>query len=302
MSTQKVILSIATALMLAALACAGQPGLPTTTPLTGSSPEPAETATTASAAPEVAGGQHVTFKNGDLTLEGYVFKPQGDGPFPLLVWNHGSEQDPKPEGQFASIAAIYVPAGYVVFAPVRRGHGKSEGEYITDQVRAESQKNGKTAGQKLFVQLIAGEQVDDQLAGLAYAKTLPYVDPARIVVSGCSYGGMQSIFGAERGAYKAAIALSPGAESWEGDALLQARLLQAVDKINVPVLIIHPEKDASVAPGYALGQEFQKLGKPYGLFIFPPYGSEQQQGHCFGGQGSGFWGPVALQFFNQILH
>jgi hypothetical protein len=26
--------------------------------------------------------QHVTFKSGELTLAGYLFKPAGDGPFP----------------------------------------------------------------------------------------------------------------------------------------------------------------------------------------------------------------------------
>src|SRR5689334_10909887 len=39
-------------------------------------------------------GQKVTFTRGDLTLVGYLFKPQGDGPFPAIIWNHGSEQNP----------------------------------------------------------------------------------------------------------------------------------------------------------------------------------------------------------------
>jgi carboxymethylenebutenolidase len=212
--------------------------------------------------PETA-GEHVTFKSGDLTLEGYLYKPAGDGSFPLLIWNHGSEQNPKPNGQFSNVASVFVPAGYVVFAPVRRGQGNSEGEYITDQVSAEQQKNGKASAEKLFVQLMTGSQLDDQLAGLAYAKSLPFVDQNRLAVAGCSFGGMQTIFGAESGQYKAAIALSPGAESWDGHELLQQRLIQAVDKINIPVLLIHPEHDASVEPGYNLGPEFQRLGKPY---------------------------------------
>jgi dipeptidyl aminopeptidase/acylaminoacyl peptidase len=306
MSHRKVVLCIATALVLAGHACTAPTVPPASAPLS----EPLATGTSAqveaiavsTAQPGKIPTQHVTFKSGDLTLEGYLYKPDGNGPFPLVIWNHGSEQDPRPDVQFASVANVYVPAGYVVFAPVRRGQGNSEGEYISDQVSAETKKNGKIAGEKLFVQLIAGAQVDDQLAGLAYAMSLPYIDQSRIVVSGCSFGGMQTLFGAERGAYKAAVAISPGAESWDGHALLQARMIQAVDSIKVPVLIIHPEKDASVEPGYALGQEFQKLGKPYGLFIFPPYGTDQQQGHCFGGQGADFWGPVALQFLEQVLH
>src|SRR5262245_19785450 len=86
--------------------------------------------------------QKVTFKSGSLTLVGYRFKPDGDGPFPALIWNHGSEQDPANSAQFDGIASVFVPAGYVVFAPVRRGHSDSEGQYISDTVNAERTAKG----------------------------------------------------------------------------------------------------------------------------------------------------------------
>ena len=38
--------------------------------------------------------QRVTFKSGSLTLVGYLFKPAGRGPFPAVLWNHGSERNP----------------------------------------------------------------------------------------------------------------------------------------------------------------------------------------------------------------
>ena len=68
----------------------------------------------------------VTFKSDNLTLVGFLFKPEGPGPFPGLVWNHGSEKNPGSMRQFDSVAAIFVPAGYVVFAPMRRGHGEED--------------------------------------------------------------------------------------------------------------------------------------------------------------------------------
>src|SRR5262245_45278682 len=61
--------------------------------------------------------QRVTFKNGDLDLVGYFFKPDGPGPFPAVVWNHGSEKNPGGGPQFDTVASIFVPAGYAVFAP-----------------------------------------------------------------------------------------------------------------------------------------------------------------------------------------
>src|SRR5262245_15990115 len=71
--------------------------------------------------------QRVTFKSGALTLVGYLSKPEGPGPFPAVLWNHGSEQNPGGGPQFNAVASIFVPAGYVVFAPMRRGHSDSEG-------------------------------------------------------------------------------------------------------------------------------------------------------------------------------
>jgi poly(3-hydroxybutyrate) depolymerase len=79
--------------------------------------------------------QRVSFTTDGLTLVGFLFKPAGAGPFPALIWNHGSEQSPGVGPQFDTVAGIFVPAGYVVFAPVRRGHGLSEGMYIGDQVQ-----------------------------------------------------------------------------------------------------------------------------------------------------------------------
>ena len=53
-----------------------------------------------------------------------------------------------------------------------------------------------------------GPQLEDQLAGLAYVKKLAYVDSNRLVVAGCSYGGIETLLAAERGAgLKAAMAM-----------------------------------------------------------------------------------------------
>ncbi len=250
--------------------------------------------------------QKITLTSDGLQLVGYVYKPEGPGPFPAIIWNHGSEQDPEPVGQFDAIAYLFVPAGYVVVDPVRRGQGGSQGDYIADQTRALFQTKGRTAANQFVVDQMAGGQLDDQLSGLTYLERLPYVDKNRIAVVGCSYGGMQALYGAASGkGYKAAVALSPGAESWDANPILQQALIKLVSNINIPTLIIHPAHDASLAAGYALGPQFQQLGKTYGLQIFPPFGSAI--GHCFSGDSKNFagltlWGPVALSFLGNVLH
>lgn len=167
--------------------------------------------------------------------------------------------------------------------------------------RKPDKQGGLVAERQIAVQLLAGPQLDDQLAHLAYLESLSYVDQTRLGVLGCSYGGIETLFAAERGAgLKAVVAISAAAKSWDGNAALQTRLLQAVDNINIPVFLLQPEKDVRVAPGFALAQEFQQDGKPYKFTIYPRLGTDAQNGHCFGGADR-IWGRDAVNFLNQVL-
>src|SRR5262245_62415584 len=193
--------------------------------------------------------QRITFQSGALTLVGYLFKPEGSGPFPAIVWNHGSEKNPGGGAQFDTVASIFVPAGYVVFAPMRRGHSDSEGDYIVDAVQREREQHVSPAAQQLAARLLQTSQLDDQLAGLAVVKRQPFVDVMRLIVAGCSYGGIQTLLGAEKEAgYRAAVSISPAAQSWAGSPDLRARMQTAVSRINIPVFLLQPAKDASLEP------------------------------------------------------
>lgn len=247
--------------------------------------------------------ERVTFKSGELSLVGYLYKPQGSGPWPALIWNHGSERNPDPHRQFDTVAAIFVPAGYVVFAPVRRGHGVSEGNNIVDELQSALKQHGREASLRLTVQLLESEQLIDQLAGLAYLKRLPFVDSERLAVAGCSYGGIGTLLGAESGSgYKAAVSISPAALSWDGNPFLRTRLLNAVARLDIPVLLIQPPKDDSLAPARVLGKQAALLGKPLTAKVYPAEGPEEQQGHCFGGsRGMHVWAEEAKAFLAENL-
>ena len=79
--------------------------------------------------------------------------------------------------------------GFVVLNPVRRGYGKSGGDYQEDYGRCES---------ALFVE--AGlETAKDIAAAVAYLRAQPYVDRERIVLVGTSGGGWGSLAAASRG-------------------------------------------------------------------------------------------------------
>jgi dienelactone hydrolase len=246
------------------------------------------------------GKQRVSFRSGELTLAGFLFRPEGSGPFRALLWNHGSEKDPDGRGQFDAVAAVFVPAGYVVFAPLRRGHGDSEGRYIQQELRGESAERRL----RRQVELLEGEQLDDQLAALAWLKGLGFVDASRIAVAGCSYGGIQALLGAERGAgYKAAVAISPAALSWPRNPLLQQRLVRAAQQVQVPVFLLQPPRDASLEPAHVLGHELEQPGKPHRVRIYPDDIPRPLQTHCFGSVARGIhvWSRDALEFLYGAL-
>jgi len=257
----------------------------------------------AAQAPPLFNKRHVTFRSGDLTLAGYIYKPTGGGPFPAVLWNHGSEPDPGAGAQFDSVAAIFVPAGFVVFAPMRRGHSDSQGEYIRDAIQNESSVRGPAAGMELGARLLETQQVDDQLAGLAYLKQQAFVDTTRLVVAGCSFGGIQTLFGAARHVgYRAAVAISPAALSWNNSPDLRERLQRAAAQIEIPTFVIQPAQDASLAPARVLGPILARRNASNQVKVYPPVGPEAQQKHCFGGApGMHIWGPDAVDFCKAAL-
>ena len=249
--------------------------------------------------------QLVTFKSGQLTLTAVVYKPDGPGPFPTVIWNHGSEKTPASSRQFDAVADIFVPAGYGVFAPSRRGHDTSEGAYIGDLLDAEEKRVGADGAGRLVVRLLETEQLDDQFAGIAYAKTLPFVDADRMIVAGCSFGGIQSLLAAERGGgLKAAFSISPAAQMWGWNPHIRNRMLSAVQGITIPVRLIQPPKDASLEPAKVLGLAARKAGKD--AFTTRVYSRDSvpkdEQTHCFGGaKGFHNWAGEAVDFFDSVL-
>ncbi len=84
----------------------------------------------------------VSFQSGSLTLRGLLYKPRGTGPFPAVLYNHGSAPGMLNNQAFDAIGPLFVSRGWVFFAPYRRGQGLSAaaGPYIGDEIEAASKK------------------------------------------------------------------------------------------------------------------------------------------------------------------
>jgi pimeloyl-ACP methyl ester carboxylesterase len=98
------------------------------------------------------------------------------------------------------------------------------------------------------------------------------------------------------------VPISPAALSWNNSPDLQARLKDAVSKIDIPVFLIQPAKDASLEPANVLGPILTRRNAANRVKVFPAVGPEAQQAHCFGGaQGMHIWGPEAVAFVRAAL-
>src|SRR5262249_44537493 len=74
----------------------------------------------------------VAFSGPEGELHGFLYLPPGPGPFPAVLWNHGSEAMP---GWQPELAHFYTAHGYAFFLPHRSGQGRSPGTYIVEAQR-----------------------------------------------------------------------------------------------------------------------------------------------------------------------
>ena len=260
----------------------------------------------ASDAPEI-----VDVPSGALHLKAYLWKPGGSGPFPVVLFNHGSggEDAQHTAGltmaeAAARLASIFLKHGYAFFYLCRRGQGLSadQAPFMQDLLRREESARGKEARQQLHYRLATGEQLDDALAGLAWVKSAPGIDPRRIAIVGHSFGGVVTLLSGERDSgIRAEVTFGAGANSWRVSPPLRERVLKAVAQTKAPVMLTHAANDYDTTPGSAIGAELDRLHKPHVLKIYPAFGKSADAGHNFVYFGIGEWELAVFTFLDASL-
>jgi len=243
----------------------------------------------------------VSFPSGPLTLHGVVYKPEGAGPFPAVVYNHGSAPGMLSREAFEALGPVFADRGWVFFGPYRRGQGlsASAGPFIGDQIDAAQKKGGMRAGAAAMVRLLETDHLNDQLAALAWLQQQPFVRPDRIAVAGNSFGGVEAVLGAERASYCAAIDSAGGAQSWAAAPELQLRMTSAVRNSRAPVFFFQAANDYDLAPSRTLSAAMREAGKVSDVKIYPAYGTSAADGHTFGYFGSTVWAEDVFRFLEQ---
>jgi dienelactone hydrolase len=131
-----------------------------------------------------------------IRLEVVIFKPPGDGPFPLAVINHGSTglgTNPVLFTQTWSdvgLADALNERGWIVAFPQRRGRGKSDGQY--DEGFSPQRAKGYTCDADISL-AGADRALHDIEAIVAALVRRPDVAASRILIGGQSRGGVLSV-------------------------------------------------------------------------------------------------------------
>ncbi len=117
-----------------------------------------------------------------------IYRPAGEGPYPLLVFNHGRAVSARRAAQGRNrpeaAARYFVGKGFVVLAPTRIGYWETYGDF-------DPEYSGNC--NSLQVEAMSVAASDQVLATVEFAKTLPYVDASRWVVAGQSVGGLTTV-------------------------------------------------------------------------------------------------------------
>ncbi len=255
----------------------------------------------------------VSLPSGTLKLRALVGRPDGPGPFPVYISNHGSmttqeaTRPPRTQITKGSLPDTLVRRGFVVLVLARRGYMGSEGTATTySQGHGSGGYSGRRAAD---VMRGAGEEAGDVVAALEYLLTLPHVDPERISVGGVSLGGLVSIMAAARDArFKAVISMAGGyRQSGQGGVdeawpLVQGVWTNGAQKIRAPVLILWSKNDMTLDEdeGRQLEKELRRTGKSVEMKVYPAF---RDNGHFLFSRAEGYpvYIPDAVSFLETHL-
>lgn len=131
-----------------------------------------------------------------IQLETVIFKPSGDGPFPLAVINHGSTGNGRDANSFKNtwvntwLADVLNEYGYIAAFPQRRGRGNSTGLY--DEGFQEDRSEGYSCNSAIS---IAGAEraLEDLNAAIAALQGEDNINSDSVLLAGQSRGGALSI-------------------------------------------------------------------------------------------------------------
>jgi dienelactone hydrolase len=244
----------------------------------------------------------------------YVVRPAGNGPFPLVVMNHGVSLNPRersffPVVEFRDAAMWFARKGYMVVAPTGSGYGAAaldvpeRGLYgpFFSKIGSCDNPNFRDAG--LAVALLDKWIIDfmaDQKMSV----------PDNVVVVGQSAGGWAAIALSSRNlpSVRAIITFAAGRGGRVGgepnNNCAPDKLVEATSEFGrtarIPMLWIYAENDTFFGPALSkkMHEAYTSAGGNAEYHMLPPFGND---GHFLIGSADAIplWAPLVSQFLDK---
>lgn len=231
------------------------------------------------------------------------YKPQGQGPFPLVIINHGRAGDALGRAsvrrqRYPEPARYFVQRGFAVVVPTRIGYGATGGPDLEHHgVRATPAYREAVDG-----------ALESIVPALEWAQSLPHVDARRVLAVGTSMGGISSIALAARNppALLAVINFAGGkggdpagrpARPCAPDAL--AASFAAFGKTaKAPSLWLYSENDRYWGRVFPMQwhRAYVAAGGRAEFRMLPPFGRD---GHFLFTRAADLWGPHVDSFLRE---
>ncbi|KZD20954.1 alpha/beta hydrolase family protein [Tardiphaga robiniae] len=220
-----------------------------------------------------------------------LFRPPGNGPFPLAIIAHATTQNAlrraqMPQLEYRALASWFVRRGYAVLVPERPGHGATGGRYLEDQGGCDDADY-----------LRAGRATADSIAvAMSDIRKQPFIRHDGTIVVGHSAGGWGALAlaGANPPGVTAVVAFAPGrgghANDRPNDVCAPQRLIAAAatfgQTAHVPVIWLVARNDSYFSPAFSrqLADAFGKGGAKVDVRELPDFRSE---GHWLAESDSG---------------
>lgn len=123
--------------------------------------------------------EEMRFVSNGITLQGTFTSPRGNGPFPTVVFVHGSGHSTRRDPWENAMARVFASEGYAMFLYDKRGVGDSGGEYVGAGGRETNNVSQEN------IERLAG----DASAAFAAVGARTDVDPKRFGFFGLSQAG-----------------------------------------------------------------------------------------------------------------
>lgn len=235
-----------------------------------------------------------------LNLSGYLARPDGPGPFPMVLLTHGAPRDAKDRATMRAEGAArqardFARRGWFALSVLRRGYGSSEGAFA-EAAGPCSDRTYAAAGRAAAVDL---REAARWLAGQDRA------DPRRLLLVGVSAGGFAATaLASEPPPGLVGIVSFAGGRGSRGpnDVCRPDRLIGAFGEYGrtarAPALWIYAENDLYFGPelSRAMHQAYVAGGAAAEFHMLPPFGSD---GHAIYGRAPDQWWPLVDAFLRR---